>query len=59
MNDDDDAQGTSTNLADLILEKIAAHETGMAADGTASMSKANNGPQELPPKVVEVFSRSV
>ena len=50
-----DEQGT--NLADLILEKIAAHE---AATGRRPMIEKDRDPEhvlELPPKVVEVYSK--
>lgn len=52
-------EGQTTNLADLILEKIAARE---AADAGAP-SVHGGGPLqdavELPPKVVEVYSKYV
>ncbi|RSL63152.1 hypothetical protein CEP53_004538 [Fusarium sp. AF-6] len=48
-------QGDSINLADLILEKIAAHEAAQAR------RENNLGPPddeyELPPKVVEVYTK--
>jgi hypothetical protein len=53
-------QEESVNLADLILEKIAAHE---AAESRRNAGMAPMGPvdddYELPPKVVEVYSKSV
>lgn len=48
-------QGDSINLADLILEKIAAHEAAQAR------RENNLGPPddeyELPPKVIEVYTK--
>jgi essential nuclear protein 1 len=48
-----------TNLADLILEKIAAHEAAQAANGGATRNVP--GPideeMEIPPKVVEVYTK--
>lgn len=50
-----------TNLADLILEKIAAHEAAQAANGGATRNVP--GPideeMEIPPKVVEVYTKYV
>ena len=50
-------EGQGTNLADLILEKIAAHE----AVQTAQPRIQGGGPPEeaieLPAKVVEVYSK--
>jgi essential nuclear protein 1 len=49
-----ESEGTGTNLADLILAKIAAHEAG---------TDPNEGPEaieedyEFPPKVVEVYEK--
>ena len=51
-------EGQGTNLADLILEKIAAHEAAQASGGGA-----HNAPGpidedfEIPPKVVEVYTK--
>jgi essential nuclear protein 1 len=56
---DDADEGPGTNLADLILEKIAAHEAAQAANGGV----AQNAPGpidedfEIPAKVVEVYSK--
>jgi essential nuclear protein 1 len=56
---DDADEGPGTNLADLILEKIAAHEAAQAANGGV----AQNAPGpidedfEIPTKVVEVYSK--
>jgi essential nuclear protein 1 len=55
----DQDEGPGTNLADLILEKIAAHEAAQAANGGV----AQNAPGpidedfEIPAKVVEVYSK--
>ncbi|KAF4551124.1 Bystin-like protein [Elsinoe fawcettii] len=53
----DEEEGEPTNLADLILEKIAAHE---AAQETNGISRDDDHPQdaiELPAKVVEVYTQ--
>ncbi|KAL2208659.1 Bystin-domain-containing protein [Sarocladium strictum] len=54
----EEQQEESVNLADLILEKIAAHE---AAESRRNAGMAPMGPvdddYELPPKVVEVYSK--
>jgi essential nuclear protein 1 len=47
-------QGESVNLADLILEKIAAHEAAQAGGGNV---RAPDDDYELPPKVVEVYTK--
>lgn len=47
-------QGESINLADLILEKIAAHEAAQAGGGNV---RAPDDDYELPPKVVEVYTK--
>ncbi len=58
----DEAEGPGTNLADLILEKIAIHEAAQAANGGRVAYKAP-GPVdedfELPEKVVEVYAKYV
>lgn len=50
-----------TNLADLILEKIAAHEAvqGGRSGGPGMDSAAVDEDYELPPKVVEVYTKYV
>lgn len=48
-------QGESINLADLILEKIAAHEAAQAGGGMDI--RAPDDQYELPPKVVEVYTK--
>jgi essential nuclear protein 1 len=53
-------EGPGTNLADLILEKIAAHEAAQAANGGA---RNEPGPIDedfvIPEKVVEVYTKCV
>jgi essential nuclear protein 1 len=54
-----DSRGGGTNLADLILKKIAAHEAG--TDGPTQALQEDDDfsmeePQELPPKVIEVYN---
>lgn len=56
-------EAQSTNLADLILEKIAAHEAALAAGqdpinpDRPRTPDADEAEEELPPKVVEVYTR--
>jgi essential nuclear protein 1 len=55
-------EGPGTNLADLILEKIAAHEAAQAAQGVNGQTRSGIGPDEdyeLPPRVVEVYTKYV
>jgi essential nuclear protein 1 len=47
-------EGESTNLADLILEKIAAHE---AAQARGDHMAAPDDDYELPPKVIDVYTK--
>ena len=55
---DPNAAGETTNLADLILEKIAAHEAAEARGMNASSGPAPiDDDYELPPKVVEVYTQ--
>ena len=58
---DEEAQGSGTNLADLILEKIAAHEAQQEAGAEGLPPVRGDGPPddavELPGKVVEVYSQ--
>lgn len=58
---DDEAQGPGTNLADLILEKIAAHEAQQEAGEQGLPPIRGDGPPddavELPAKVVEVYKQ--
>ena len=46
-----------TNLADLILEQIEAHEAGL--DGQAGFDDDDPGDDLIPPKVVEVYTKFV
>ena len=52
-------EGESTNLADLILEKIAAHEGRTDNGPTIQGGGAPEDAVELPGKVVEVYTKSV
>ena len=56
---DDDEGGETTNLADLILEKIAAHEAAQGGRGDAQFmdGAVTDDNFELPPKVVEVYTK--
>ena len=61
-NDEEEAQGPGTNLADLILEKIAAHEAQQQGDegGMPMHVQGGGDPEdavELPAKVVEVYTQ--
>jgi essential nuclear protein 1 len=59
-NDED--EGPGTNLADLILEKIAAHEAAQAGQGGVGQGMSGMAPEEdyeLPPKVVEVYTKYI
>ncbi|KAF2719755.1 Bystin-domain-containing protein [Polychaeton citri CBS 116435] len=59
-DEDEDPEGPGTNLADLILEKIAAHEASHQAGGTAPAVQGGGAPDdavELPAKVVEVYTQ--
>jgi essential nuclear protein 1 len=53
--DNNENQGGGTNLADLILAKIAQQEAGMG--GREPMADAIDEDYELPPKVVEVYTQ--
>ena len=53
--DDNDDHGT--NLADLILEKIAAHEATQIDRPFVQGHSPLKETEELPPKVVEVYSK--
>lgn len=56
------AQGQTTNLADLILEKIAEHEAKQSGEGGGSFVQGG-GPAEdavqIPAKAVEVYEKYV
>jgi len=54
-----DEQGDSTNLADLILEKIAQHEASQAQGHVIRGGGAPEDAIELPAKVVEVYTQYV
>lgn len=49
--------GEGTNLADLILEKIAAHEAGKSGQPPIYGGGEPEEAVELPAKVVEVYSK--
>ena len=51
--------GESTNLADLILEKIAAHEANEERRPLIEGEGLTEDATEIPPKVVEVYSKCV
>ena len=53
--DNEETQGT--NLADLILEKIAAHEATTSDQRAIPSGEDRGEPVELPAKVVEVYSK--
>lgn len=55
----DEEEGQGTNLADLILEKIAAHEAGQAGEVVIQGGGPPEDAVELPAKVVEVYSKYV
>lgn len=50
-------EGEGTNLADLILEKIAAHEATQTGQPTVQGGGPPEEAIELPAKVVEVYSK--
>ncbi|EGC45466.1 bystin [Histoplasma capsulatum var. duboisii H88] len=57
-NPDDEGQGHSTNLADLILEKIATYEAGNGGGGQPQVGGGSmEDAVELPAKAVEVYQR--
>lgn len=53
----DEQQEESTNLADLILQKIAAHEAAQARGGNVPGPAPIDDEYELPPKVIEVYTK--
>lgn len=57
--DDEAAVSQSTNLADLILEKIAAHEAASVREPTVQGGGLLEDAVEIPAKAVEVFSKYV
>ncbi len=52
-------EGQGTNLADLILEKIAAHEATQPGQPVVQGGGPPEQAVELPAKVVEVYSKYV
>ncbi|CAD6498856.1 BgTH12-04514 [Blumeria graminis f. sp. triticale] len=55
----DNNKDTGTNLADIILQKIAAHEAAQANTGRShniTMKSCNNA-DEIPEKVIEVYTK--
>merc|ERR1711977_796932 len=57
LADDEEDEGPGTNLADLILEKIAMHEASQGANGDNSAPGPIDEDFEIPPKVVEVYTK--
>ena len=55
--DDEEAEGDSTNLADLILEKIAAHEAAQSDQPVVMGGGAPEDAVEIPAKAIEVFEK--
>ncbi|KAI9836094.1 MAG: hypothetical protein M1819_001708 [Sarea resinae] len=55
--ENEEEEGQGTNLADLILEKIAAHEAAQAGLPSAEANEMPEDAIELPAKVVEVYSK--
>ena len=53
----DEMEGEGTNLADLILEKIAAHEAAQTGEPVIQGGGMLEDAVELPAKVVEVYSK--
>lgn len=53
--DDNDGEGQGTDLAALILERIAEHEAANIGDGYSNAPQEDD--YELPPKVVEVYTK--
>lgn len=59
MAEAEEEEGPSTNLADLILEKIAMHEASQGANGSGNSGAPGPIDEdfEIPPKVVEVYTK--
>ena len=55
----EEEQQEGTNLADLILEKIAAHEATQSRQPPIQGAGPPEDAVELPAKVIEVYSKSV
>ena len=56
-NDNGDSKLTGVNLADLILERIEAHEAEQQDQGAVQGGGPPEEAIELPAKVVEVYSK--
>ena len=56
-NENNGSSSAGVNLADLILEQIAAHEAKQENEGTVQRGLPPEEVVELPAKVVEVFSK--
>lgn len=54
-----EGNGESTNLADLILEKIAAHEAGQSTEPLVLGGGAPEDAIEIPAKALEVYDKYV
>ena len=54
---DRDSGGQGINLADLILEQIAAHEAAQAGEPIVKGGGPPEDAIELPAKVIEVYSK--
>lgn len=57
--EEEEPEGEGTNLADLILEKIAAHEAAQARGPAVMGGGAPEDAVELPVKAIEVFEKYV
>ena len=56
-NDQNESSTSGVNLADLILEQIAAHEAGQQSHDAVQRNDLLEKAIELPAKVVEVYSK--
>lgn len=54
---DENNEGSGTNLADLILEKIAAHEAAQAGQPNVLGGGAPEDAVEIPAKAIEVYDK--
>lgn len=59
VGDGEATERQGTNLADMILEKIAAHEASQAGEPRVYGGGLPEDAVELPAKAVEVFSKYV
>jgi len=57
ITNEETEEGQGTNLADLILEKIAAHEAAQTGEPVIQGGGIPEDAVELPAKVVEVYSK--